>query len=74
MAAHAANMQVHTLFVDLPFYRWLTGQPEPPRKFATALFCYYDGHSIKGAFNPDEITNYKHIYNEFWRQHHTAKD
>ncbi len=63
---HALNMQRKVPFKDLPFYVWLTEQKDPPGRFADALFGYYEGHPIKGAFSDGELDSYRHIYNQFW--------
>lgn len=68
--AHAANMQQHVPFVELPFYQWMGRQEDPPESFVWALRDYYAGHLIAGCFDDKEITNYRHIYNEFWRRKH----
>lgn len=69
LQAHQANQQRDVPFTSLPFYRWLT-EYEPRGSFVFSLAKYYGGHNIRGAFTEDEITTYRDIFNEFWRNRH----
>ena len=63
---HRQNMQGDVPFGDLPFYKWLNGHESAPGRFVDALFDYYEGHEIKGAFSEEEIRSYRFIHQAFW--------
>jgi hypothetical protein len=52
---------------DLPFYKWLDAQEEPPERLIDALKAYFETDDLKGKFENDEqVTTYKRILQHFW--------
>jgi hypothetical protein len=52
---------------DLPFYKWLDAQEEPPERLIDALYAYFETDDLRGKFANDQQTSaYKHIHQHFW--------
>lgn len=51
---------------DLPFYKWLERQQDPPSRLVPALLTYFSGHELKGCLTTEQINTYRLVLQHFW--------
>ena len=55
---------------ELPFYRWMLAQLDPPCTSIQSLKEYFPKYKLKGAFTNEEIETYRLIFHQYWWDRH----